>query len=395
MRSLFWLVAVFAAAVAIAVFGRTNEGYALVVYPPWRVEVSLLLAVVVLLLAFAILYAAARLVHHTLALPSQVRAFREGRRRARAQGALAAALQAYMEGRFARAEKEAQRAWEDGGVPGLAALIGARAAHQLREFPRRDQWFERAAAGDSVQAARLVSQAELALDERDFATAREALTRLHETGPRHIATLRMLMRAERGSQNWEDVLRLASMLAKRDAIAPGIAEEYKVQAYVELLGRLATDRRAYEERWSRIPSRDQAIPRVAATGARHLTALGNAALARESVERSLAHDWSGTLVTLYGELPELEMAERAREALARIERAERWLSEHPEDPQLLAVLGRLCAAAELWGKAQRYLEAALSFEESRAAHLDLARLLERLGRPADAQKHIRRAAEMP
>ena len=131
------------------------------------------------------------------------------------------------------------------------------------------------------------------------------------------------------------------------------------------------------------------------TGARHLTALGNAALARESVERSLAQDWSGTLVTLYCELPELETPERAREALARIERAERWLAEHPEDPQLLAALGRLCAAAELWGKAQRYLEAALSFEESRAAHLDLARLLERLGRPADAQVHIRRAAEMP
>jgi HemY protein len=90
MKSLFWLVIVFGAAAALAVFGRTNEGYALVVYPPWRIEVSLLLGIVALLLAFALLYAVTRLVHHAVELPAQVRAYRERRSRERAQGALAA-----------------------------------------------------------------------------------------------------------------------------------------------------------------------------------------------------------------------------------------------------------------------------------------------------------------
>jgi dihydropteroate synthase len=65
------------------------------------------------------------------------------------------------------------------------------------------------------------------------------------------------------------------------------------------------------------------------------------------------------------------------------------------DPQLLATLGRLCAHAELWGKARSFLEASLSFEESRAACLDLARLAEQLGEPAEAQRHFRKAAELP
>jgi HemY protein len=52
-------------------------------------------------------------------------------------------------------------------------------------------------------------------------------------------------------------------------------------------------------------------------------------------------------------------------------------------------------AAELWGKAQNYLEASLSFGESRAAHQELARIAERDGRAADAQKHFRRAGELP
>jgi HemY protein len=52
-------------------------------------------------------------------------------------------------------------------------------------------------------------------------------------------------------------------------------------------------------------------------------------------------------------------------------------------------------AAELWGKAQNYLEASVSFGESRAAHQELARIADREGRAADAQKHFRRAGELP
>ena len=40
MRSLFWLLAVFAAAVALVLLGRIDAGYAMLVYPPWRVEMS-------------------------------------------------------------------------------------------------------------------------------------------------------------------------------------------------------------------------------------------------------------------------------------------------------------------------------------------------------------------
>lgn len=395
MRALFWLVAVFAAAVALALAGRVGEGYALIVYPPWRVELSLLLFALATAAAFALLYLAVRLIGHTLALPDYVRAFRARRRREQAQAALAAALQGYFEGRFARAEKEATLAWEAGAAPGLAALVAARAAHQLREFERRDQWLERAGeAGESLHAARLLSQAEMALDERDFVGARDALRSLHGTGPRQIATARMLLRAERGAQNWEEVLRLAGMLAKRGALPPAIAQEHRVQAHIELLARESGERASLEARLRRISAADLAHPRVAAAAARHAAALGDAALARELIERSLGAEWNAALVLLYRDIPRLETQKMQEEARLRIERAERWLRDHADDPQLLATLGRLCADAALWGKAQNYLEASLSFGESRAAHLELARLAERDGRAAEAQKHFRRAAEV-
>ena len=396
MRGLFWLLAVFAAAVALALAGRLGEGYVLFVYPPWRVEVAMLLFVLVALALFGAGYVALRLVSHTLGLPAQVRAYREARKRTQAQSALALALQYYFEGRYARAEKEAALAWEAGAAPGIAALIAARAAHQMREYERSSQWLERAeAAGESLHTARLLTRAELALEERDFTGARDALRNLRGAGPRHIAAARMQLRAERGAQNWEEVLRLSSLLAKRGALAPAIAEEYRVQAQIELLARAAGDRVSLEARLRRIAGGDLAHPRVAAAAAKRAAALGNAVLARELLERSLSAEWSGALAELYGALPKLD-AQRARdEARIRIERAERWLREQPQDAQLLAALGRLCIAAELWGKAQTYLEASLTFGATRAALLDLARLADREGRAAEAAKHFRRAGELP
>jgi len=205
----------------------------------------------------------------------------------------------------------------------------------------------------------------------------------------------MQLRAERGAQNWEEVLRLAALLAKRGALPVAIAEEHRVQAHIELLARESGDRASLEARLRRIPSADLAHPRVAAAAARRATALGEAALGRDLIERSLAAEWNAALAALYGEIESLEAAKRQVEARARIERAERWLREHAEDPLLLATLGRLCMAAELWGKAQNYLEASLSFGPSRSAHLQLARLAEREGRAAEAQKHFRSAGELP
>src|SRR6476646_1698789 len=243
MRSLFWLLVVFAAAVALVIVGRIDSGYVLLIYPPYRVEVSMLFFAIALVAGFAMLYALIRLLGHALSLPAYVRGYRARRRRERA----------------------------------LAALLAARSAHQMRDFQRRDRWLDRAdAQGERMHSASLATRAELALEDRDFATARDALRNLHSVRPKQIATTRMLLRAERGAGAWDEVLRLATQLGKRDAIAPALAAEYKVQAMIELLGRSAADEGAFERRWRGIEAKDRIHPRIAAAAARHATELGKA-----------------------------------------------------------------------------------------------------------------------
>src|SRR4029434_8504248 len=82
------------------------------------------------------------------------------------------------------------------------------------------------------------------------------------------------------------------------------------------------------------------------------------------------------------------------DSVRQIERAEGWLKHHPNDAALLFALGRLCARQALWGKAQSYLEASISVEPTHNAHLELARLHEKLGNTESARRHYRESLEL-
>ena len=78
----------------------------------------------------------------------------------------------------------------------------------------------------------------------------------------------------------------------------------------------------------------------------------------------------------------------------RHQRAESWLKSYPRDAVLLLALGRLCAARELWGKAQSYLEASIAVDPTYSAHLALADLHERLGNAEVARFHRRESLDL-
>ena len=269
MRWLVTLIIVLAAAVAFSLAARYGEGYAVVVYPPFRIEISLTLVLLGLVALFAVLHGLLRVTAHTVRLPSYVAAYRRRSRAARGQSALRDAWQAFLEGRFGRSEKFASKAYDLDEAPGLAALLAARSAHQLHDAERRRIWLARAegAAGAS-RNARLATAAELALDERRFEEAGEILRELHATGARHVATLRLLMRAEQGLQNWDEVLRLLRLLEKRGAIAPEPAAQLRITATIENLRKKALDAESLAVFWDQVPAADRVQPRIAAAAAR-------------------------------------------------------------------------------------------------------------------------------
>ena len=110
----------------------------------YRIELSLNLLIALFLAAFVALYVLLRVVVHALRLPSQVQAFREQRRLNRARQCLLDAIRAFLEGRYAKAEKAAAQAIELREYAGIGAVIAARSAHELRAYERRDRYLARA-----------------------------------------------------------------------------------------------------------------------------------------------------------------------------------------------------------------------------------------------------------
>jgi len=75
MKYVIWIVVIFAAAVAISGAAH-NAGYVLLVYPPYRIELSLNFFVLLLLLFAFASYSLARLIIMVATLPKHARTYR-------------------------------------------------------------------------------------------------------------------------------------------------------------------------------------------------------------------------------------------------------------------------------------------------------------------------------
>jgi HemY protein len=122
----------------------------------------------------------------------------------RASQALYDAARLRIEGRFGQALKQAALAYEAKESPGLAALLAARAAHSLRDEERYREWLAKAAAHDDneVRVARLMTEAELAVEGRRFDEAAECIAALQAGGQRTFAALRLALRTAQAKGNW-------------------------------------------------------------------------------------------------------------------------------------------------------------------------------------------------
>jgi len=385
VKLLTWILAILGLAVGLVLAIQSNVGYVLLVYPPYRIDFSLNFLIILVIASFAAVYALVRLAVHTLRLPAYVRAFKETRRKEKGRRATEDALLAFAEGRFARAERFAQHALVLNDAPAVNALLAARAAHEQRAFNRRDDYLARAEKLAPHQAiARLMTQADLLLESRQPQAAIPVVQMLKSLAGKHMGALRLELKAHQLAKNWDQVLLLIPQLEKREGIEPVQAEQLRINAHIENLKRKAHDATELQAYWSKLSTLEKANNKVALTAARFFLALGGTKEARAILEDSLAKHWDSELVELYGQCMD-------KDIVKQIERAENWLKDHPRDPYLLLALGRLCTRQELWGKAQSYVEASLSVESTRAAHLALAQLLEKMNQTDEACKHYRQS----
>jgi HemY protein len=388
IRGLIWLALLFAVAVVVATVGGFNGGQVLIVLPPYRVDISLNLFAVALVVLFIVLYGLIRAARTVWKMPRRVAAYRARSKLAKANASLRDAIGHLYAGRFSKAEKAARDALSVDDNKGAAGLVGANAAHRMHEYARRDEWLGQI-TGAEWQDARLMATADMRADGRDADGALVALTEMQAQGGRRLHAQQIALRAQQQLKNWGEVLKLVKMLEKREALHPAVAVRLRQVAAENLLRDRRHNPDALLELWQSLSPAERQSPRLADLAAELLIALDKRNEARKIVEEALAHNWDARLLRRYPDCV-------SGDALPLIQRAEAWQKERTEDADLLFTLGRLCLHQQLWGKAQAFLESALKLADNEPlkirTHRALARLHEQLGDTEKASMHYRESA---
>jgi HemY protein len=428
MRAALWFVALFGVAVAVALLAGNNHAVVTLFWPPYRVDLSFNLMLLLLVAAFALLHFALKALSVVASLPRQARRWRAQQKERAMYAALMDALAHLLAGRFIRASRSAENALlqeknmgqlivdvgtDSGHQPArsqqlrsLAHLLAAESAQALQNRVVRDVHLQQAL---EVASNRTVPEthegiqlraARWALEDREPSVAMEWLNQLPLGAGRRTLALRMRLRAARLAGQTSDALETARLLAKHRAFSPPAAQSIIRGLALELLN-AAHDPEQLRQAWLSLDQAERVMPEVAVHAASRLIALkGEAAWARDW----LAGAWDVVMKprSEFGETLRVKfilVLEDSLEALdavwlARIEAA---LQARPGDANFEYLAGMACLKRQLWGKAQQLLShAVLSLQDAvlkRKAWLALAALAEQRGDEATVQKAYRQAAE--
>ena len=415
MRAALWLLALFAVAVAIALFAGNNQGTVTVFWPPYRLDLSLNLVLLLLFLAFAFLHAALGALAALFDLPRQALRWRAQQKERAVHASLLDSISHLLAGRFIRARKAAeqslaqekslsaaeQKLGNAGQVRAIAHLLAAESAQALQDRAAREEHLQQALAQAPAREAQetregaLMRAARWALQDRDPEGAMAWLKGLPQGAGRRTLALRIRLKAARLSRHTGEALETARLLAKHRAFSADAAHSIVRGLAADLLND-AHDVAQLQRAWESLEPGERAMPELAIHAAQRLAALGgDPHLAREWLlpawEQQARLDDTLKVKLVYALEEGLDTIDAAW--LARIEAAHR---DNPRDATLQYLAAVACVKRQLWGKAQQLMSVAAVGLHDPGLHRNAWRVLallaeERGDRPA-AEQAWKRAA---
>ena len=345
-----------------------DPGYVAINFRGYFVEMS-----VPVLLSIAIVLVVAVWAIRKLIIAPRLIGEAAGRYRAgRAGQKLMRGMIEVAEGNFSRGEKLLARAASTSDAPLFNYLQAARAAHLQGNDQRRDEWLKLAyehtpAATNAV----LLTQAELQIDREQYEQALATLRRIEENSRDHSYALGLLGTLYYRLEDWDNLGELLPRLKAQGRITNDTIRKWTVRVHREHLGR-AADADAVQACWKNVPRNLRSDIDLLEAYFSALIRNGKHEQAEKEIAAALKKEWRAPLVRLFGLV-------EGPDASRQLKRAEGWLADHPEDPDLLLTAARLCLRNELWGKARSYLETVISLRPTPEAYQEYGRLLNRLG----------------
>ena len=385
MKSLLWIIILFAVAVGLSIASTLFNGNVYFVVGNTLARLDLMLFVPALILFVVLLYIVVQLMGGLFNIPARLSRFGSARKSRKAGSNLNAAGLAYFEGKYQKAEQEAAKVLknkEAGESRALALMIAAHAADHMNDEALRARYLDEISAlPQANQLSRYLLLAEGALNRRDYPEASNNLAAAAKINPR-LTRLRYAF--DHGDA--AEVLDKTDELQKQKAVNPHEAGEYRDWAYRRLLAS-ATDADSLKAALKRIPE-EQKSGALCAAIAEKYEKLGLYASAASWVEKHYPQNRQAELLSPFAQSVAYLDDKEQRKA---IDAAEGWLQNSPQDADLLVYLGQLAYSKQLWGKARGYLEAGISARDSVQARLALAKVFDETGEKEKAEEQRKQA----
>ena len=386
MKALIWLVVLFAGAAAVAVLTHSYPGNVFIIIGDELRRVSLNTFILTTVVFVVVLFLLLSLLGRMVSIPGGMRRYGQRRRSAKVADALNEAGQAFFEGRFQKAQSEAEKVLKNkecGDAAPLALMLAAYSAEQTNDDAAKQGYLQRLAAlPESMQLSRYLLEAESALERYDYEAAQTSIDAARKLNPGLTRLLQLELRMAVDQKDAMKVLRLTEQLGKAGALSATELQQYQWVAYRQLLAQ-CHDAKALKTCLKRIPEADQKGG-LSVEIAERFQQLG---LYAQAAKWAKTHYPLNRDVALLNVLFESSASLSDKEQQQAFEAADGWLKTYREDTDLLLALGEAAYQRQLWGKAQSYLEASLSQHPSIQAHLALAKVFKATEQKALAEQH--------
>jgi HemY protein len=349
-------------------FLYTDTGSVSIVYGGQLIQMSVPVFAGLLLALILALWLLAKLITAPRRLGEAAGRYRS----ARSGQKLTKGMIAVAEGNLARGERLLGRAASTSDSPLFNYLQAARAAHLQGKDERRDEWL-RMAYQETPEAANavLLTQAEFQLDRGHYEQALATLRRVEEDTKDHGQALALMGRLYYRLEDWDALAELLPRLQKNTQIPPERLQAWTMRVHEVALGR-ATDAETLDRTWSEVPKKLRSETPLLAAYFEGLMRIGLHDRAEKELASALKSEWRPPLVRLFGLV-------EATDTTKQLKRAEGWLKNRGDDPDLLLAAARLCLRNELWGKARSYLETVISMRPTPESYREYGALLTQMG----------------
>lgn len=358
-----------------------GDGYLLIAYGTYTVEMTLWVAAICIILIWFGLWAIKRVFLGGVELARYLRELFLFGSVERAQKRAANGMVNFLTGDWLEARKKLVRTVTKVEYPLANYIAAARCCFEMGDEDEAFRLLDEARKEIDSEVPLSLAKARMLLQKGRVEDALNIVKPLQIAMPRNAAVLDVLHHLYLAQNNWHALQDLFPQLRKAKVLSNQEVEELEVKLALANLRQASNDaqKRLQAERlshlqqvWKSFARATQKNPLVVYAYAQALVENRQDEEAEVILRKSLAQQWHKPSVDLYGRLQVVEVYKQ-------LKTLESWQKEHANDAVLLLALGRIYLRHQQRDLAREFFNRSIVAQKSLDALLEMARLLEQMG----------------